>query len=426
MITAVVERCVGIDIGKKSLCACVMVGPANGEARSEVRTFGTTVPELHRLRDWIQQEQCTHAIMESTGSYWKPVFNILEGVVKVALANPHEVKARKGHKTDAKDAWWLAHLLRHAMVTPSFIPPRPQRELRDLTRRRKKMLSAATSEKNRVSKVLEDANVKLGSVLSDLFGVSGQLMLEALLESKAKAEEIAAFAKGAAKKKVPELIAAVEQHQMDDHHRRMIRYSVEHLRFLEDQIESLDGDIRAHIQQAGYDEQWELLQTLPGVQEPTAASLLAEMGPDPTQFGSEKKLSSWAGLAPGNNQSAGKSKSSRTQAGNRWLKGALTETAWGVARKNNCHLRDKFWRIAAKSRPKAVVAIAHDVLVLAYFVLQRGTPYVEQGPVLLSEPQKQRIIRHHIRRLGKLGIRVRTAPQLGGSCSKRRVKAVTA
>src|ERR1051325_2623950 len=323
MIAAVVERCVGIDIGKKSLSACVMVGPANGEARSEVRTFGTTVPELHRLRDWIGQEQCTHAIMESTGSYWKPVFNILEGVVKVALANPHEVKARKGHKTDAKDAWWLAHLLRHAMVTPSFILARPQRELRDLTRRRKKMLSAATSEKNRVSKVLEDANVKLGSVLSDLFGVSGQLMLEALLEGKARPEEIAAFAKGTAKKKVPELIAALEQHQMDCHHRRMIRYSIEHLQFLEEQIESLDGDIRAHIEQAGYGEQWKLLQTLPGVQEPTAAALLAEMGPDPTQFGSEKKLSSWAGLAPGNNQSAGKSKSNRTRSEERWLKGAL-------------------------------------------------------------------------------------------------------
>jgi len=162
MIPAVIERCVGIDIGKKSLSACVMIGPANGEARFEIRSFGTTVAELEKLRDWIQQEGCTHAIMESTGSYWKPVFNILEGIVKVALANPHEVKARKGHKTDVKDAWWLAHLLRHGMVTPSFIPPRPQRELRDLTRRRKKMLSAATSEKNRIAKVLEDANVKVG------------------------------------------------------------------------------------------------------------------------------------------------------------------------------------------------------------------------------------------------------------------------
>lgn len=422
MIAAVIERGVGIDIGKKGLSACVMIGPAQGEVRSEIRSFGTTVPELERLRDWIQEEGCTHAIMESTGSYWKPVFNVLEGVVKVALANPHEVKARKGHKTDAKDAWWLAHLLRHAMITPSFIPPRPQRELRDLTRRRKKMLGAATSEKNRIAKVLEDANVKLGSVLTDLFGVSGQLMLEALLRGETQPQQIAAFAKGSAQKKIPELVAALEQHRMDDHHRRMVRYSVEHLRFLEEQLEELDQDIRRQIQEAGYETQWELLQTVPGVQETTAATLLAEMGPDPQQFRSEKQLSSWAGLAPGNNVSAGKSRGSSTGAGNRWLKSALTQTAWGVARKKDCSLRNKFWRIAAKSPPKAVVAIAHQVLILAYFVLQRGTPYFEKDRLEFTEPQRERLIKHHLRRLGKLGIRVRTSPQLTGSCSKRTPK----
>ncbi len=418
MIAAVVERCVGIDIGKKSLSACVMTGPANGEARSETRTFGTTVAELKALREWIQKEQCKHAIMESTGSYWKPVYNILEDGVTVALANPQEVKGRKGHKTDAKDAWWLAHLLRHDMVTPSFIPPRKQRQLRDLTRRRKKMLSAASSEKNRIAKVLEDANVKLGSVLSDLFGVSGQRMLEALLEGKAEAQQVAALAHGTVQKKMPQLIAALEEHQMDDHHRRMIGYSVAHLCFLEDQIAELDEDIRTQIREAGYEQSWELLQTVPGVQETTAAVVLAEMGPDTKQFGSEKKVSSWAGLAPGNNVSAGKSKSSSTRPGNGWLKGALTETAWGVARKKDCHLRDKFWRIAAKSRAKAVVAIAHDVLKLAYCVLERGTPYVEEGPHAFSEPQRQRIIRHHVRRLGRLGIRVRTGPQSAKGCRK--------
>src|SRR5207248_6075483 len=195
MIPAVIERCAGIDVGKKFIAVCVMTGPANGEPRSEVRTFGTTVAELQQARAWITGDACTDVIMESTGSYWKPVFNILEGHVKVALANPHEVKARKGHKTDKKDAWWLAHLLRHGMVTASFIPPRPQRELRDLTRRRRKLIQNAAAEKNRVGKVLEDANVKLGSVLSNLFGVSGQLMLEALLEGKADNAEIAAFAK---------------------------------------------------------------------------------------------------------------------------------------------------------------------------------------------------------------------------------------
>src|SRR5579862_1744048 len=231
MISAVIERCAGIDVGKKSLAVCVMVGPANGEARHEIRTFGTTVAELMKLKEWIVKEECTHAVMESTGSYWKPVFNILEETVQVMLVNPHEVKARKGHKTDNKDGWWLAHLLRHAMITPSFIPPRPQRELRDLTRRRKKLIQTATGEKNRVDKMLQDANVKLSDVLTDLFGVSGQLMLEALLAGKAEPQAIAALAKRGAKKKIPQIIASLEQHQMREHHRAMIRFSLEHLRF---------------------------------------------------------------------------------------------------------------------------------------------------------------------------------------------------
>src|SRR5512143_1674185 len=235
MISAVIERCAGIDVGKKVLSVCVMVGPADGEARFEPRTYGTTVPELKQMQQWLLEQGCTDVMMESTGAYWKPVFNILEGHVRVSLANPHEVKARKGHKTDNKDAWWLAHLLRHAMVTPSFIPPRPQRELRDLTRRRRKLIQTATGEKNRVEKVLQDANVKLSSVLSDIFGVSGQLMLEALLEGKAEAAQIAGFARRSAKKKIPEIAAALEEHQMSDHHRLMIRFSLEHLRFLEEQ-----------------------------------------------------------------------------------------------------------------------------------------------------------------------------------------------
>ncbi len=199
MICAAVERCAGIDVGKKWLSVCVMIGPLEGEPRVEKRRFGTTVGELEQLRDWLQKEAVTHVVMESTGSYWKPVFNVLEDAVKVYLANAQEVKARKGHKTDDKDGWWLAHLLRHAMIHPSFIPPRSIRELRDLTRRRERLNGAGTSEKNRVQKILEDANVKLGNVLSDVFGVSGQLMLEALLKGEARPEEIARFAQGRAK-----------------------------------------------------------------------------------------------------------------------------------------------------------------------------------------------------------------------------------
>jgi len=411
MISAIIERCAGIDVGKKFIVVCVMTGPADGEARFETRSFGTTVAELKQARTWITGQGCTHVIMESTGAYWKPVFNILEGRVQVALANPHEVKARKGHKTDPRDAWWLAHLLRHGMLTPSFIPPRPQRELRDLTRRRRKLIQNASAEKNRVGKVLEDANIKLGSVLSDVFGVSGQLMLEALLEGKADAAQMAQFARARARKKIPALLAALEEHQMNEHHRQMIRFSLQHMRFLEEQLAEIDQLISQKIQEAGYDKQWELLRTLPAVRE-NAAAVLAEMGPDPAQFPSEKHLGSWSGLCPGNNRSAGRNKSSHTNPGNKWLRAALTESAWGVSRMKEGHLREKFWRIAAKGDPKrgrliAVVAIAHDLLKLAYFVLQRGMPYEESRGNPMSEQQKQRLIQHHIRRLGKLGIPVR-------------------
>src|SRR5580698_11001295 len=185
MICAAVERCAGIDVGKRWLSVCILTGPLDGEARVERRRFGVNVDDLQQLRDWLQREAITHAVMESTGSYWKPVFNVLEDSLKVCLANPQEVKNRKGHKTDDKDGWWLAHLLRHAMIYPGFIPPRAIRELRDLTRRRKRLLGDATAEKNRVQKVLEDGNVKLGNVLTDVFGASGQLMLDALLEGHA-------------------------------------------------------------------------------------------------------------------------------------------------------------------------------------------------------------------------------------------------
>src|SRR5437879_378649 len=278
MIPAAVERCAGIDVGKRFLAVCVLVGPLTGEPRAERRRYGATVAELERLRAWLKQEGVTDVVMESTGSYWKPVFNVLEDAVRVQLANPEQVKNRKGHKTDDQDGWWLAHLLRHAMIHPSFIPPRPIRELRDLTRRRKRLLGTGTQEKNRVQKVLEDANVKLGNVLSDVFGVSGQLMLEALLEGHTSPEQIARHAQRRAKKKIPQIVEALQGHQMNDHHRKMIGYSLEHMRWIEQQIEELDRDIEEKIRQAGLQTAWENLQSLPGVQQSGAGSIRAATG----------------------------------------------------------------------------------------------------------------------------------------------------
>lgn len=381
MICAAVERCAGIDVGKRFLAVCLMSGPLEGEARVQKRRYGTTMAELESLRDWLQTEGVTHVVMESTGSYWKPVFNVLEASVKVYLANPQEVKNRKGHKTDDKDGWWLAHLLRHAMIHPSFIPPRPLRELRDLTRRQQRLLGNATAEKNRIQKVLEDANVKLGNVLSDVFGVSGQLMLDGLLQGEARPEEIAQFAKHKAKRKIPEIIQALQGNRMSDHHREMIRYSLKHLEFLEEQIDDLDRAIAGKIVASGYATEWRLLQTLPGVGDRSAASILAETGADMAQFPSAREFSSWAGVCPGNNRSAGKNKSSHTTGGNPWLRRVLAECAWAAACKKNCFLKEKFWRITSKSGGKkapAVIAVAHVLLLLAYHVLSTHEPFADR------------------------------------------------
>jgi transposase len=417
VIAASIERCAGIDVGKKVLAVCMMIGPLEGEPRIERRRFGTITAQLEQLRDWLRQEAITHVVMESTGSYWKPVFNVLEETVTVYVANSQEVKNRKGHKTDDKDGWWLAHLLRHAMIRPSFIPPRAIRELRDLTRRRKRLLSNGTAEKNRVQKTLEDANVKFGNVLSDVFGISGQLMLEALLKGDANPPEIAALAQRSAKKKIPEITAALEGHQLNDHHRRMISFSLAHMRFLEEQLAELDEAIASKIQEAGLESSWQLIQSVPGVQANSAAAILAETGSDMKQFPSEKHLGSWSGVCPGNNRSADKNKGSHTTGGNPWLRSALTECAWGASAKKDCFLKEKFWRITTKSKGKkgpAIIAVAHTLLTLIYRTLTTGQEYQDKQAPPLGERQKQRLVRHHIRRLGKLGVAVRSCATASG------------
>lgn len=406
MIPAVIERCAGIDVGKKFLFVCVMTGPANEPANAEIRRFGTICAELEALRAWLKSEHCTHVVMESTGCYWKPVLNVLEDdpefPLHVVLANAQQVKAITGHKTDPHDARWLAHLLRHGMIRPSFIPPRPIRELRDFTRRRKQMIALAAEERNRVQKVLEDANVKIGDVLSDVFGLSGQLMLEALVEGKGSAADIAQLAQRNARKKIAELTAALEGHQMRESHRTLIRHAMRHMAFLAGEIEDLDRDIEQLIKAAGLTDSYQLLQTLPGIRKTASATILAESGPDMNQFPSAAHFSSWSGLAPGNNQSAGVKKRAPALKGNPHIKTAVVEAAWSATRTKESEFQSKYQRLHARlGHKRALVACAHMLVLRIYEVLATSTPY--QPPQwALPERRLRRLVRHHTRRLNCL------------------------
>jgi transposase len=404
MLEVKVERCAGIDVHKKLLVVCVMIGLAHQKPASEVRRFGTSVPELERLRAWLVEKGCTEAVMESTGSYWKPVFNILERSVKVILANAEKVKALRGKKTDPNDARWLASLTRHGLVQASFIPPVDIRELRDLTRRRRTLMREGASERNRVQKILEDANVKIGNVLTDVFGMSGQAMLEALLENKMNAEQMADLAQGRLRPKIPQIVEALEGHLMRDHHRLLLRQILKHMAFIEDMVSELDKEIWNKLRP--YEKQVDLACSVPGIGRDAAASILAETGTDMSKdgpFASCHHLASWSGICPGNNESGGKRKSGRTRKANRWLRATLAQTALAGAAKKNSAFRDRYQRLKVRRGPqRAATAVAHAQLIALYWALHNGVPYQEQ----VREMDKQRrdsMIRHHLKQLAELG-----------------------
>jgi transposase len=402
MIRAILECCAGIDVGKKIVVACVMTGPADGEAREETRKYGTTNAGLQQLRDWLSSRGCTHVVMESTGAYWKPVFNVLEEAsgMQVVLANAQQVRNLRGHKTDPNDSRWLAHLLRHGMVRPSYIPPRYIRELREFTRRRKQLVRAGVQERNRVQAVLEDANVKIGNVLTDVFGLSGQLMMEALVEGRASADEIAQLAQRQARKKIPQIQAAIEGHRMTDAQRVLIRFSMTHLAFLEEQIAQLDEQIFEHIERCGLGGAHALLQTVPGVKKLAAAAILAEMGPDMDVFGTATRCSSWAGVCPGNNESAGKRKRAPVLRGNPSLRSTLVECAWGASNRNQSTFQARYQRLAPRiGHKRAIVAVAHGLLLTVFEVLRSHEPYSGLGADRMPPEKTKRLIRHHSKRI---------------------------
>lgn len=399
-----VERGCGLDVHQATVVACLLIVLKNGQVQKQVRTFGTTTRELMGLREWLLSGGCTHVAMESTGVYWKPIYAILEGAFEIVVANAQHVKKVPGRKTDVKDAEWIADLLCHGLLRPSFVPPSPIRELRDLTRYRRKLVESRTAERNRLLKLLETANIKLASVATDVFGVSGLLMLHALVEGKATAQEMAELAKKQLRKKIPELELALEG-KVEEHHRFLLRVQLRRLQTVEEDLGILDQRIQEKLKP--YAAQFTLLQEIPGIDETLAAAIIAELGVDMGVFENVSQLSSWAGVCPGNNESAGKRRSSRIPKGNVYLKTALVEAANSAAKAKGTYLRDKFYRLKARRGYKrAAVAVGHKILVAIYHILSHQVCYNELGDVYLDNLNKHQLTRNLINRLERLGYAV--------------------
>jgi transposase len=402
MISAVREKCAGLDVHRDTVWACVMWGPAQGEAQWEMRRFTTTHAGLEELRQWLEERECVEVVAESTGPYWEPVLNGLELSCRFRLANPQEVKNRRGHKTDKKDAWWLAHLFRHDMIRASYLPVRPVRELRMLTRRRRELIRNAAQEKNRIQKYLEQSSIKLRGVLSDVFGASGAAMLEALiLRGETDPEQIASLAKGSLKKKQKEIAAALEGYRLPPAHRFLIRQTMEHLAVMVEQLDEIEDEIQRVIQNCPeFREAAELVQTIPGFDRVAAAETVAEVGPTVKAFPSGSHLSSWTGVCPGNRESAGKNKSGKTTKGNPYFRATLNQSAWASSHTKGSSFQARYQRLSSKIGHRgAIIAVANALAHVIYNVLNYRRPYQDTEAYQLVPSKAKRLVRHHQRRI---------------------------
>jgi transposase len=401
------ERCCGLDIHKQLIVACAIVPDNGGRARKQVRTFGTMTDELQQLSDWLAEQRVTHVAMESTASYWKPIFNVLEERFELLLVNAQHLKAVPGRKTDVKDAEWIADLLRHGLLKPSYVPEREQRELRELVRYRTSLVQERTAAANRLQKVLEGANVKLASVASDILGRSGREMLEALVAGETNSGVMAELARGRMRDKRPTLERALAG-RFGPHQRFLVAEILAHIDFLDETIERLSAEIgeRERPVEAVLDR----LDTIPGVGRRTAEIIVAEVGPDVQRFPSAGHLASWVGLCPGQDESAGKRRSGKTRKGNRWLRGALVEAAHSATR-TKTYLGAQFRRLATRRGPKkAMVAVAHSILRIVYHLLLDEHPFEDLGEAYFDQRQRQRVSRRLKQRLERLGYRVQLEP----------------
>jgi transposase len=398
--------CCGLDVHQARLTACLRRVDADGQVTTALREFGTIYSELLALSDWLMAQHCPVVAMESTGVYWKPIYHVLVGVVEVLVGSTREMRPRPGHKTDPADARWIAELLAHGLIRPSFVPPPETRALRDLTRTRVGLVQTRTQAKNRVQKVLEDSNIKLASVVSDVFGKSGRQMLKALIEGERDAQTLASMALGRLRRKLSELELALTG-QFTEHHGRLIALSLELIDLLERQIAELNEQIRLLIEP--FMPQIEQLDSIPGVDVTAARDILGEIGMDMSRFGSAARLAAWAKVSPGNNESAGKRRRSRTGKGNRYLRRILVQCAWS-ARKTPTFLGRTFRRLEARVGGKrAAVAVGHKILVIVYHLLWQGTYYEEQRYADQRPKQEERDRKRAITALERLGYHVTLA-----------------
>jgi transposase len=407
---AIVERVSGIDVGQATVVATVLIGGAHERPTKATRRFRTVTRDLLAMREWFQECGVTHVALESTGVYWQPVYALLEDGFEMILGNAHHIKNVPGRKTDVKDSEWLANLARHGLIAKSFVPPKPIRQLRDLLRYRRKLVESRTAERNRLLKLLETGNIKLASTVSDVFGVSGMLMLRALLDGRAQPRDMARLAKGQLRQKVEDLELALDG-RLEDHHRFLLTLQLRRLDRVASDLAQLDARIDEAI--APYKEQCERLQQIPGVGHLQAAVLVAELGTDMRVFRSAKHAAAWAGICPGNNESAGKHGSTPVRKGNMHLRTALVEAAIAASRKKGSYLRDKFHQLRARRGVKrAAIAIGHKILIAAYHILSETTAYRDLGDAYLDGLEKRRTTRNLVRRLERLGYEVTIGPKV--------------
>jgi len=395
-------RCAGLDVHSQTIVAAVRIAEG-GKVRREAETFGTTTRELLRLRDWLKEFGATHVGMEATGVYWKPVWHILEDEFSQVLGNPREIQNVPGRKTDMNDATWLSDLIAHGLIRSSFVPPRPIQELRDLTRTRKQMMRERGQHVQRIQKVLEDANVKLTNALSDLTGVSGRAILEAMVRGVSDPDQLAALAHARVRASKEQLRDAL-QGRVTDHHRFMLQIHLRQIDSIDAAIELLEAQIERAL--APFREQVGHLLGMPGISEVMAATIVAEIGTDMSAFPTAGHLLAWAGLSPQQNESAGKRRNSRTKK-QRWLKTAMVQAAWAASRKRDSYYHAQFLRIRARrGAKKAVVAVAASMLTAVYYMFKNNTTYNELGHEYFQQRDTGRAADRLVKRLRSMGYEV--------------------